>query len=187
MKINLSTLIAILASMLYLIVYFIPDMGGSDVMGAQWLYASSLSLAILGYIGIRYTTYVEAISQVFLYKFTLVFSLLLFWARSAPKNNNKTQRYCENFENTIDNRFFTQAECFDYATEKIIEQPLFYAFDDDIKRYPRYFNTPNQEHLAKKIAALEHAEAAMIFSSGMAGKTVSFSCWVGGSVRVPNL
>lgn len=44
-----------------------------------------------------------------------------------------------------------------------------YAFDDvDVKRYPRYFNTPNQEHLAKKIAALEHAEAAMIFGSGMA-------------------
>ncbi|NAY92118.1 hypothetical protein GTQ34_09320 [Muricauda sp. JGD-17] len=27
----------------------------------------------------------------------------------------------------------------------------------------------------------------MIFSSGMAGKTVSFNCWVGGSVTVPNL
>lgn len=26
-----------------------------------------------------------------------------------------------------------------------------------------------------------------IFSEGMAGKTISFSCWVGGSVRVPNL
>ena len=26
-----------------------------------------------------------------------------------------------------------------------------------------------------------------IFNSGMAGKTVSFSCWVGGSVKVPNL
>jgi len=26
-----------------------------------------------------------------------------------------------------------------------------------------------------------------IFSQGMAGKTVTFSCWVGGSVRVPNL
>jgi hypothetical protein len=26
-----------------------------------------------------------------------------------------------------------------------------------------------------------------IFQSGMAGKTVSFSCWVGGSVTVPNL
>jgi len=44
-----------------------------------------------------------------------------------------------------------------------------YEFMDvDIKRYPRYFNTPNQEYLSKKIAALEHAEAAMIFSSGMA-------------------
>jgi len=26
-----------------------------------------------------------------------------------------------------------------------------------------------------------------IFSSGMAGKTITFSCWVGGSVKVPNL
>lgn len=44
-----------------------------------------------------------------------------------------------------------------------------YAFEDvDVKRYPRYFNTPNQVALSKKIAALEHAEAAMIFGSGMA-------------------
>jgi cystathionine beta-lyase len=44
-----------------------------------------------------------------------------------------------------------------------------YEFQDvDVKRYPRYFNTPNQEHLSKKIAALEHTEAAMIFGSGMA-------------------
>lgn len=44
-----------------------------------------------------------------------------------------------------------------------------YAFEDvDKKRYPRYFNTPNQEALSIKIAALEHAETAMIFGSGMA-------------------
>ncbi|WP_190808523.1 PLP-dependent aspartate aminotransferase family protein [Flagellimonas sp. S3867] len=44
-----------------------------------------------------------------------------------------------------------------------------YAFEDvDVKRYPRYFNTPNQEALCKKIAALEHSEAALIFGSGMA-------------------
>jgi len=44
-----------------------------------------------------------------------------------------------------------------------------YAFDDvDVKRYPRYFNTPNQEALNKKIAALEHMEDALIFTSGMA-------------------
>ena len=44
-----------------------------------------------------------------------------------------------------------------------------YAFEDVMmKRYPRYFNTPNQEALCKKIAALEHAEDALIFGSGMA-------------------
>ena len=44
-----------------------------------------------------------------------------------------------------------------------------YAFENvDIKRYPRYFNTPNQEALCKKIAALEHTESALIFGSGMA-------------------
>ncbi|EPR73455.1 Cystathionine gamma-lyase [Winogradskyella psychrotolerans RS-3] len=46
--------------------------------------------------------------------------------------------------------------------------------DVDVKRYPRYFNTPNQEHLSKKIAALEHAEAAMIFGSGMAAISTMF-------------
>ena len=44
-----------------------------------------------------------------------------------------------------------------------------YAFEGiDEKRYPRYFNTPNQQALTKKIAALEHTESAMIFGSGMA-------------------
>ncbi|MEO9892645.1 PLP-dependent aspartate aminotransferase family protein [Aurantibacter sp.] len=44
-----------------------------------------------------------------------------------------------------------------------------YAFQDvDVKRYPRYFNTPNQEGLAIKIAALEQCESGLIFGSGMA-------------------
>ena len=44
-----------------------------------------------------------------------------------------------------------------------------YQFEDvDVKRYPRYYNTPNQEALCKKLAALEHTEAALIFGSGMA-------------------
>jgi len=47
-----------------------------------------------------------------------------------------------------------------------------YSFVDNItNRYPRYFNTPNQEFLAKKIADLEMAESALIFSSGMAAIT----------------
>ncbi len=44
-----------------------------------------------------------------------------------------------------------------------------YAYEDvDVKRYPRYFNTPNQEALCKKIAMLEKCESALIFGSGMA-------------------
>lgn len=44
-----------------------------------------------------------------------------------------------------------------------------YAYENvEVKRYPRYFNTPNQEALGKKIAALEKAEAGLIFGSGMA-------------------
>ncbi len=46
--------------------------------------------------------------------------------------------------------------------------------DVDVKRYPRYFNTPNQEFLSKKIAALEHTETAMIFGSGMAAISTMF-------------
>lgn len=44
-----------------------------------------------------------------------------------------------------------------------------YAYEDvEVKRYPRYFNTPNQEALCKKIAMLEKSESALIFGSGMA-------------------
>ena len=51
--------------------------------------------------------------------------------------------------------------------------PLFmsnsYAYENvEVSRYPRYFNTPNQEALCKKIAALEKTEAGLILSSGMA-------------------
>lgn len=50
-----------------------------------------------------------------------------------------------------------------------------YEFDGvDIKRYPRYFNTPNQQYLGEKIAALEHTEAGMIFGSGMAAISTTF-------------
>jgi len=49
---------------------------------------------------------------------------------------------------------------------------------------------PSVSGSASQSAASYAAKAPtkeMIFSAGMAGKTVSFSCWVGGSVKVPNL
>lgn len=42
--------------------------------------------------------------------------------------------------------------------------------------YPRYFNTPNQQVVARKLAALEKAEEGLVFASGMAAiSTLLFS------------
>ena len=54
-----------------------------------------------------------------------------------------------------------------------------YAFENvETKRYPRYFNTPNQVALAKKMAALEHGEASLIFGSGMAAVSTSLMAFL---------
>lgn len=54
-----------------------------------------------------------------------------------------------------------------------------YAFEEvEVKRYPRYFNTPNQVALAKKMAALEHGDAALIFGSGMAAVSTALMAFL---------
>ncbi len=54
-----------------------------------------------------------------------------------------------------------------------------YAFEEvEVKRYPRYFNTPNQMALAKKMADLEHGEAALIFGSGMAAVSTTLMAFL---------
>ena len=70
----------ILFIILYLLVHFIPDLGGADVMGAQWLYSSVLDLVVLGYIFFNKSTYSEAIQVIYSFKFTLLFSALVIWA-----------------------------------------------------------------------------------------------------------
>jgi cystathionine beta-lyase/cystathionine gamma-synthase len=44
---------------------------------------------------------------------------------------------------------------------------------DSVVTYPRYFNTPNHEAVAEKMAALEGGEGALVFSSGMAAIATS--------------
>jgi len=73
----------ILFTILYLLVHFIPDLGGADVMGAQWLYSSVLDLVVLGYIFFNKSTYSEAIQAIYSNKFTLVFSALVIWAMGS--------------------------------------------------------------------------------------------------------
>ena len=43
--------------------------------------------------------------------------------------------------------------------------------DKETPMYPRYFNTKNQQALAKKISDLENGESGLVFSSGMAAIT----------------
>ncbi len=52
-----------------------------------------------------------------------------------------------------------------------------YAYLDSEERiYPRYFNTPNQEFISRKLSALEGSEDSVFFSSGMAAvSTVLFT------------
>jgi cystathionine beta-lyase/cystathionine gamma-synthase len=48
------------------------------------------------------------------------------------------------------------------------------AYDyGDVVRYPRYFNTPNNEAVIQKMAALENAQDGLVFSSGMAAITTA--------------
>ena len=54
--------------------------------------------------------------------------------------------------------------------------PLYMATAYSYKKgdmYPRYFNTPNQVGLSKKISSLENAEETLVFGSGMAAISTS--------------
>jgi len=65
---------------IYLIVHFIPDLGGADVMGAQWLYTSVVDLLVFGYILYQKDKYIEAIQAVFNSKFSWVYLVYFIWA-----------------------------------------------------------------------------------------------------------
>jgi cystathionine beta-lyase len=65
--------------------------------------------------------------------------------------------------------------------KKGINSPIYTStsfefIDQEDTVYPRYLNTPNEKAVAEKIASLEQAESALVFSSGMAAiSTVLFT------------
>ncbi len=65
---------------IYLVVHFIPDLGGADVMGAQWLYTSVVDLLLFGYLFFEKDKYKEAIQAVFNSRFSLVYLVYFIWA-----------------------------------------------------------------------------------------------------------
>lgn len=56
--------------------------------------------------------------------------------------------------------------------------------DREDAAYPRYFNTKNQEAVGKKIAVLEHAQAGLVFSSGMGAMSTSILAHAGAGDHV---
>lgn len=77
------------------------------------------------------------------------------------KNNKGENTICTHEGEVIDTQFGG-------SVSPIFVSTSYEYINKDISRYPRYFNTPNQEALCKKISALECSESAMIFGSGMA-------------------
>jgi cystathionine beta-lyase/cystathionine gamma-synthase len=53
----------------------------------------------------------------------------------------------------------------------IFPSSVYRYLDSEVRIYPRYFNTPNQEAVIKKLCDLESAEDGVLFSSGMAAIT----------------
>ena len=54
------------------------------------------------------------------------------------------------------------------ATSPIFPSTAYDFIDVEDDKYPRYFNTPNQLALSKKIADLENCDSALLFGSGIA-------------------
>jgi cystathionine beta-lyase len=70
------------------------------------------------------------------------------------------------------------------ATTGGVNTPIFastaFAFPNPANEnfYPRYFNVPNQDVICRKLAALEHAEAGLVFGSGMAAISTLLFAWL---------
>ena len=77
------------------------------------------------------------------------------------KKNKGVNTKCVNSGDLIDDRFKG-------ATSPLFPSTAYDFIDVNEDKYPRYFNTPNQLALSKKIADLENSEDALLFGSGIA-------------------
>lgn len=77
------------------------------------------------------------------------------------KKNKGVDTKCVHSGDLIDDRFKG-------ATSPLFPSTAYDFIDVNEDKYPRYFNTPNQLALSKKIADLENSEEALLFGSGIA-------------------
>ena len=82
-----------------------------------------------------------------------------------------------------------QSGAYHDAVTRGVNTPIFtsssfeYLDRDDIP-YPRYFNTPNQEAVVRKLCKLENAEDGVLFSSGMAAMSTTVLAFAGAGDHV---
>ena len=77
------------------------------------------------------------------------------------KKNKGVNTKCVHSGDLIDDRFKG-------ATSPLFPSTAYDFIDVEDDKYPRYFNTPNQLALSKKIADLENCDSALLFGSGIA-------------------
>ena len=56
---------SVIFTAIYLLVHFVTDWGGADVMGSQWLFTGTLDFIVLVYIIINAKQYSVAIENIF--------------------------------------------------------------------------------------------------------------------------
>lgn len=66
----------------------------------------------------------------------------------------------------------------------IFTSSAFEYLDRESAPYPRYFNTPNQEAVVRKLCALEEGEDGVLFSSGMAAMSTAILAFAGAGDHV---
>jgi O-antigen ligase len=78
-----SNIALYLFAALYLIVHFVPDFDGADVMGSQWFYTSLVDIAAILFIAFNFKKYKVAIASIFKIPFALAYTAFLLWALAS--------------------------------------------------------------------------------------------------------
>jgi O-antigen ligase len=77
---GLSTWIAALFIVLYLLVEFIPNLGSYDTMGPQWFYLSLVDMVCLTYLLYAHKDYEGVLNKLFSFPFIYILLAFLTWA-----------------------------------------------------------------------------------------------------------
>jgi cystathionine beta-lyase/cystathionine gamma-synthase len=94
-------------------------------------------------------------------------------AKEGPRPESRLSTICVHAGTHLD------ADSGGVCTPVVTSSAYAYPHPEGGNVYPRYFNTVNQTAVARKVAALEQGEEAMVFASGMAAISTSLFSLLG--------